>query len=394
MRVGYIFYAITSNSTAISYASGVDSWLEPAAIAAIRGELPDIAAEVVSTIQQEVPGYSRPLRGAFGKGIRSGVELALRRFIGEGDEEPADIYRRLGSGELRAGRSLDALQLAYRVGSRVAWLRMSESAAATGASADAQRDLAGAMFAYIERIAGESIEGYAEAQLARAGDIERRRAALFALLMATPPSDTQTIAAAAAEAGWSVPANVACLLIAEGNLAVTLRQLSGDTLHGAVGELTCVLVPEPSRLEHEARALAERHGLRAVLGPSVAPENARLSLRWSELSSELTGAGLVVTEDRLADIALRAAADVIDALGERTLAPLAGQSEASRRRLEETLLAWLGHHGSQRAVAQQLGVHPQTVRYRVKRLRTLFGEDLEDPDRRFEMLMALRASAR
>ena len=187
-----------------------------------------------------------------------------------------------------------------------------------------------------------------------------------------------------------MPAKVACLLIAEGNLAVTLRQLSGDALHGSIGELTCVLVPEPSRLEHEARALVERTGLRAVLGPSVAPQLAGLSLRWSELSSELTGAGLVVSEDRLGDIALRAAAEVVDALGERVLGPLAGESEGSRRRLEQTLLAWLAHHGSQRAVAEQLGVHPQTVRYRMKRLRLLFGEDLEDPERRFELQMALR----
>jgi hypothetical protein len=392
--VGYISYAVASNSTAVSYVVGVDSWLEPAAIAAIRRELPDIAAEIVRTIQREVPGYSRPLRGAFGKGIRDGVELALRRFIGEGDEEPADIYRRLGFGELRAGRSLDGLQTAYRVGSRVAWLRMSEAAAATGASADAQRDLAGAMFAYVERIAGESIEGYAEAQLARAGDTERRRAALFALLIATPPPDGQTLAAAAAAADWPLPANVACLLIADGNLALTLRQLSGDALHGSIGEQTCVLVPEPSRLEHEARALVERTGLRAVLGPSVAPEQAGLSLRWTKLSSELAGAGLVVTEDRLADIALRAAAEVVDALGQRILAPLSGESPASRRRLEETLLAWLAHHGSQRGVAEQLAIHPQTVRYRMKRLRMLFGEDLDDPDRRFELQMALRAGGR
>ncbi len=382
---------MASNSRVISYASNVDTWLEPAAISAIRSELPDIAVEIVRTIQQEVPGYSRPLRGTFGKSIRSGVELTLRRFIGEGDEGTADIYRRLGFGELRAGRSLDVLQSAYRVGSRVAWLRMSEAAAATGASADAQRDLAGAMFAYIERIAGESVEGYAEAQLARAGDTQRRRAALLALLIATPPPDGQSLAVAAAAAGWSVPTKVACLLIAEGNAALTLRQLSGDTLHGSIGGLTCILVPEPSRLRHEARALVERHGLRAVLGPSVAVEQAGLSLRWSELSSELPGPGLIVAEDRLADIALSAGAEIVAALGERILAPLAGETKASRRRLEETLLAWLGHHGSQRAVAEQLGVHPQTVRYRVRRLRALFGANLEDPDRRFDMLMALRA---
>jgi DNA-binding PucR family transcriptional regulator len=36
-------------------------------------------------------------------------------------------------------------------------------------------------------------------------------------------------------------------------------------------------------------------------------------------------------------------------------------------------------------------VHPQTVRYRVRQLRELFGEALEEPDGRFELALALRA---
>jgi len=393
LSVGYISYPMAGNRGAVSYATGIDSWLEPAAIDAIRAELPAIATEIVKTIQGEVPGYSRPLRGAFGKGIRSGVELALSRFTGGGDEEPQDIYRRLGYGELRAGRSLDALQTAYRVGARVAWLRMSQAAADTGASADAQRELAGAIFAYIERIAGESIEGYAAAQLARAGDLERRRSALFSQLMATPPPDAMTLSSAAAAAGWSVPANVACLLVEDGAVASTVRQLSGDTLHGSVGEVTCIVVPEPSRAEHEARAIAERHESAFALGPTVPPEDARLSLRWADLARQLPGTGLVVADVRLADIALRASADVVDALGDRVLAPLAGQSARSRARLEQTLLSWLRHQGSQRAVAEELAVHPQTIRYRLKRLRDLLGDALGDPDRRFELEIALRSKA-
>jgi len=37
-----------------------------------------------------------------------------------------------------------------------------------------------------------------------------------------------------------------------------------------------------------------------------------------------------------------------------------------------------------------LEVHPQTVRYRVRRLRELFGDALEDPEQRFELGLALR----
>jgi hypothetical protein len=35
-------------------------------------------------------------------------------------------------------------------------------------------------------------------------------------------------------------------------------------------------------------------------------------------------------------------------------------------------------------------VHPQTVRYRMSRLRELFGSALDDPDGRFELELALR----
>jgi DNA-binding PucR family transcriptional regulator len=81
---------------------------------------------------------------------------------------------------------------------------------------------------------------------------------------------------------------------------------------------------------------------------------------------------------------------VVATLRERSLAPLAGESERSRARLEETLRAWLQHRGSQHAIASELGVHPQTVRYRLRRLRELFGPALEDPEQRFELEIALR----
>ena len=38
------------------------------------------------------------------------------------------------------------------------------------------------------------------------------------------------------------------------------------------------------------------------------------------------------------------------------------------------------------------GAHPQTARYRLARLRELMGDDLDDPDARFELEIALRAT--
>ena len=45
------------------------------------------------------------------------------------------------------------------------------------------------------------------------------------------------------------------------------------------------------------------------------------------------------------------------------------------------------------AIADRLGVHVSTIRYRLARLRELFGDDLDDPEARFELALALRAHA-
>jgi DNA-binding PucR family transcriptional regulator len=44
-------------------------------------------------------------------------------------------------------------------------------------------------------------------------------------------------------------------------------------------------------------------------------------------------------------------------------------------------------------VVAGLHVHPQTVRYRLNRLRELYGDALDDPDARFELELALRSRA-
>ena len=374
----------------LSYAESTNSWLEQPAVAAIESELPGLADEIVDVIKDEVAEYSDPLRGDYGEAIRLGTEQALRRFIGAAEDRSPDVYRALGYGEHQSGRSLDALQSAYRIGARVAWRRMSRLAADAGASASAQQHLAEAMFAYIDQLASESVDGYAAAQLARAGDLERRRASLLAMLLAGPATDPEQLAAAAKEARWAAPRRLACLAVS-GEPGPLARRLSGDILHGEFAGLMCIVVPDPAGLRRESAVAAKRLGVRVGVGPTVGLHEAPRSLRWAGLAVELAAdGGALHAEDHLADLALRAEPEILRALRSRALLPLSGETERSRRRLEQTLRAWMRHHGSQAATAAELSVHPQTVRYRVRRLRELFGESLTDPDRRFELEVALR----
>src|ERR687895_385294 len=110
----------------------------PAAADVLRPVLPGLADEMIAAIAVEVPDYARAMEGEFGRLVRLGVEVALNRFVDLlADPEPdaagsRRTYVDLGRGEFHAGRSLDALLAAYRVGARLAWRRFVEAGGGGG----------------------------------------------------------------------------------------------------------------------------------------------------------------------------------------------------------------------------------------------------------------------
>jgi hypothetical protein len=385
----------------------------PEVAAVLRPELPALADEIIAAIGAEVPGYARPLEGPFGVALRTGVVESLRQFVGMIEDPGAgrgagrEVYVNLGRGEMRAGRSLDALLAAYRVGARVAWRRFATAGERAGLSPGTLYALAESIFAYIDELSADSIEGYAQEQTAAAGARQLRRQQLAALLLQQPPASASAVEAAASEAGWALPRTLAALVLetdedgaASGEQADRLAvRLGRDVLVTRVPPLIVAWVPDPAapgrRRELEA-ALGER---RAALGPTVPSPDAPISFARARgvlrLAREgaIEEGGLLLAEQHNLSLLLggdrRLARDVI----ERALAPLEGETQLSRDRLRTTLDAWLRHRGRTEAVARALHVHPQTVRYRLARLQELFGTRLDDPDGRFELELALRSRA-
>jgi len=101
--------------------------------------------------------------------------VELIRDPAAGREPGRDVYVGLGRAELREGRTLDSLQSAYRVGARVAWRRVSAAARRRGADPEELGLLAEAIFAYIDELSADSVEGYAQAQREQEGERQRRR---------------------------------------------------------------------------------------------------------------------------------------------------------------------------------------------------------------------------
>jgi DNA-binding PucR family transcriptional regulator len=125
----------------------------------------------------------------------------------------------------------------------------------------------------------------------------------------------------------------------------------------------------------------------------VAWGNAAVSLARATAALALADGSpaLLVASEQTGRLLLRSDPGLAEELATQRLAPLAELSPRQRVRMTDTLRAWLAEQGRLTPVAARLGVHPQTVRYRLARLRELFGDALDDPDQRFWLELALRA---
>ena len=137
----------------------------------------------------------------------------------------------------------------------------------------------------------------------------------------------------------------------------------------------------------------------AALGPSVAAREAHRSLRWARTALDLVRRGALVSErptrvvDHLATVVLLQDESMARELVAQRLSALDALPAAERERLLETLGAWLAHQRHTPRIADALHVHPQTVRYRIGKLRELLGDAIDTADGRFELELALRAHA-
>ncbi len=391
--------------------------IPPEVADALRPVLPSLAAEMIRAIGEEVPDYSRPLEGPFGQTLRDGVERALRRFVdsiehpGGVDERDRRVYIELGRGEMRQGRTLNALLSAYRVGALLAWRRFVQAGVDAGLEPETLYRVGEAIFAYIDEISGESIEGYASEQSAAAGELERHRTRLVRLLSAEPPPAPDVLRAAGQRARWEPPATLAALVVANADAPRVAGRLGPDAVAAQMepggeesplvpGTHVVAFVADPDGPGRRAVVEAAIGSRRGALGPTVAVGESARSAERARRALELALAGaiaadrLVIAEQHKGTLLLHADPDLGAELRAARLGPLDALRPAARARLRETLHAWLDRQGRIDETARALHVHPQTVRYRLAQLREAFGPALDHPEARFELALALRVGER
>jgi hypothetical protein len=365
----------------------------------------------VRNIRHEIPEYRGDPSGPVTADLRTAVHTALRMFIrinvGGGDPLAGEIevFRRLGRIEAQMGRTHDTLQAAYRIAMDavlqqiLVWerqFRVSREFVA-GLSAATSRFLAD-----VARYSAEGfdeVRGHEESQGALASD-------LIASLVRRGGAAPATVSAHAERLGWDIPAECAvgevlgAAVYTSDALNELARSIFGPTaLAGSVGGRQLVLLSDGADVEAvRTRLSAETSGVWVFLGPrgplSMAPASARLARQASDLpdSRLLADRGLMLCEDHLLVLLADVGSDAVDCLARRRLAPLLRMTPAKRvkyGRLLSALLEFGGTHGDAPGILDQ---SRQTLRYQIRRLEDVLGEQLRDRDARVELILALRVT--
>jgi len=265
------------------------------------------------------------------------------------------------------------------------------------ASGERESELREAVLIYSREVAFSAAEVYARAAEVRgAWDARTEALAVDAILRG---DDDDALRSRLATLGWDATTPVVvvagALPSAEDSsveLRRTARRAAGDALVGIHGDRVVLVLGGQGDLRAAATSLVPLLGDGpVVLGPVVptvleASQSARGALAGLAAARGWPDAPRPAqASDFLPERALSGDAEAVEVLRTTVYAPLAAASGP----LVETLASYLESGRSLEAAARALFVHPNTVRYRLRRIAQLSGWDPTDAREGFVLQIAL-----
>lgn len=307
------------------------------------------------------------------------------------------VFREHGRAQHDSGRSVEEMLMLYRLVGLGFWSAVSKALQAADVPLALFADVGGALFSFVSDLGSAAAHGFVAAGNEAARGSQLRRDRLVEVLLEEPRPDESVVAAAARVAGWELPDRVAVAVTDTPLGAGLLEALTAAALVGRWGEHTVLLLPAEREDEVIERLRSGLGGGRAGLASAVSTAEARVAFRSAAALLALaqrrgeTGGAVVVREGNELDLMVLADEDLATGLAATVLAPLNALPQNRREPLIETLAAWLARPDQPLAIAGELHVHVQTVRYRIRQLRELVGASIDDPAGRARLAVAVRA---
>ncbi|MTV24072.1 PucR family transcriptional regulator [Nitriliruptoraceae bacterium ZYF776] len=384
-----------------------DDALVRAVAGRLVAHLDDLLPELGATYRREIEGYARLSDAALEAQVLATSRRLVEGYFGRlaAGRDPARVdltaMELVGRRRLEMGLSLDDALHAFRLAAREVWRALAE-AVAPGEEA-ALVPLASGWIERLDQASSRVATGYLEASHDRLRRQDaRRHDAVDALLGAD--DDGEVAAVGERHAIAIAPRYLPVVLVGDRVLGRADAVLAAvpDALVDGRGERLLVLLPadpdappgveppDPTELAGLTRAVLAIVGQPVVAGNDLA-EQVRVTQALADLELDRRTPRshrtprVVAADERPLERVLVAAGPAASHLVAARLAPLADRPE-----LRATLDAYLDL-GAIPEVAAQLGVHPNTVAHRLRRVRDLTGLDPRVP--RQAAVLTLAATA-
>jgi sugar diacid utilization regulator len=396
----------------------------------VTSRIDEICDTMVARYRDEIPDYAMADERVL-EDVRGVSRQNLRALLGgleRGELLSSEEIRRAREGAERRvhqGVSLESHLHAYRVWGQVVWESILEAARpdSPGEREGALR-LAGRVFEHIDQVSTAAAKAYLDEVQSVWSDREMLRRDLLDALLSGQDAEAAHRHATALRVrledsyvvvlarGAAAPTDDVrdrplsdraamhrtihqarrCLVPSSGTLLVGLRQGEVVALFPAGGHEEVAVLKEQS---HELAARTAADGVVVGVGGwhsgfgGVASSYAE-ARDAAEVAAADGAAGRAVAFDEIVlDHLVRSNRQASRVL-EETVAPLIEYDATRQAELVATVRAYLENRLNLTAAAAQLNVHPNTVVYRLRRVRDLTGRDVHDPDDLVLLTLALR----
>jgi PucR-like helix-turn-helix protein/diguanylate cyclase with GGDEF domain len=381
----------------------------------------DLAERMLKQYLESIPSY-RALPDVTLDQIREVNRANVRGFIrsmraGRGpSNEELTMIRESASRRAREGVPLSALLAAYRTGAQIAWAEARVIIGDDHQRLAAGLDFATAVMNWIDEASGAAAQAYLSEYERLASDRESaRRDFLDGALGGELTAEEILARAEALGLDLAVPYGVAIVSLVNHGGDETLLRNAQHRLRAMAAELPnadrSLVVTRGDELvlifpaEGDARAMAshiasfvEHAG--GIVGVALSAGLGRARESITELSGSYREAAIALAAARAGS------ATPLAVYGEVLIEELILRERGVARRLARTILepldnhpdllatlvAYMEHGPSLPAVAKRLYLHPNTVAYRLARVKELTGRDPKSPAGVAELFLALRAS--
>ncbi|MFE1949812.1 PucR family transcriptional regulator [Streptomyces sp. NPDC059524] len=378
--------------------------------AALRSRLPELGERMALRIRSDVASYnddSLITRQSLSRSCAANADLVLNH-LWQGGTLDVSSARQTGRARAEQGVPLADTLHAYRIGTELLWTELLAEARSHPEVTDDHLVSESARFWSLFGLLAEAVaSAYREASTELTSRMQARRSAVVTSLFAGVTTD-RTLWEAARELGlpehgpYAVVVAEAVTSTGEG-LADTEAALFRAKLPSVWESLPdqylgLIALPAASSEKTCLRVL-RRSGARVGFSPlfaSLAEVPQALRFARLALSAQGASAGVVRYDDDPLAMVVAAAPTEATHLMRAVLGPVLGLPAAESSRLLRTLEHWFAAGGSAGDAAQSLFVHPNTVRYRLRRIEELTGRSLSAPRTAADVsvaLLAVRSSA-